>query len=196
VCDGVLPQDPLLRLAALLHDVGKPAAARPHPERPGENTFHAHEAVGAEACDRIARRLKLSNEERERLCHLVALHMFELEGWSAPGLRRFLRRAGREHLDALFALRAADLEAKEQGVEQRPLLAALRQRLDGIVAERPPERAAELAVSGRDVMERLGIGPGPRVGQILRALLERVTDEPALNDRDRLLAIVDELAAG
>jgi tRNA nucleotidyltransferase (CCA-adding enzyme) len=192
VCDGV-PPDPLLRLAALLHDVGKPPAARPHPERAGENTFHGHEALGAELCDAIARRLKLANDQRQRLCHLVGQHMFEVTGWSAAGLRRFLRRVGREHLDDLFALRTADLRVKEQAEERLPQLDELRRRLDAIAAERPPLRAEELAVDGHALMEHLGIGPGRRVGEILRALLERVIDDPSLNERERLLALASAL---
>ncbi len=150
-CDGV-PADPILRLAALLHDIGKPVTAAPHATREGENAFHAHEHEGAQLCDAIARRLKLSNEERERLCHLVAHHMIQLEGWSSPGLRRLLRRVGLEHLDDLFALRAADLGGRPEAETRLAQLAELRRRLDGLAQERPALDTRDFFIDGKAVM--------------------------------------------
>jgi tRNA nucleotidyltransferase (CCA-adding enzyme) len=193
VCDGVRP-DPILRLAALLHDVGKPVTVEPHATREGENAFHQHEKVGADLCDAIARRLRLSNEQRERLCHLVAHHLIQTSGWTAPGLRRFLRRVGTVALDDLFELRAADLEGRPDADRRLFELGALRKRLEEIKTERAPLQVSDLAIGGAEVMARLGIQPGRQVGEILRALMERVLEDPALNEADALLAIVDEMA--
>jgi tRNA nucleotidyltransferase (CCA-adding enzyme) len=192
VCDAV-QGDAELRLAALLHDVGKPATAAPHPERAGELTFHGHEQQGARLCQSICRRLRLSNAQRERVCHLVSQHSFPLEGYKPPGLRRFLRRVGPEHLEDLLRLKEADIRVKNDARRRLELLDTLRQQLRQVAAEKPPMRTSELAISGRDVMQRLGIAGGPRVGQVLRALLEQVTEEPALNQPETLLRMVDEL---
>jgi hypothetical protein len=127
--------------------------------------------------------------------HLVAEHMFPLEGWTAPGVRRFVRRVGGDRLDDLFALRAADLAGRPEAEARLAQLAALRERVREVRESRPPLDTASLAIDGDQVMARLGIEPGRRVGEILRALLERVLEEPSLNEPERLLAIVDELGA-
>jgi tRNA nucleotidyltransferase/poly(A) polymerase len=193
-CDAAAPGDPVLRLAVLLHDIGKPETATPHAEREGENAFLRHEEASARGCEAIALRLRLSSADRERTVQLVANHMFPLEGWSSPGLRRFLRRVGEDRLDELFALRAADLSVRPDGEERLRQLAALRERLRVVGAARPPLQASALAIDGKQVMARLAIGPGPRVGEILRALLERVIEEPELNTVERLLELCDGLA--
>lgn len=187
--------DPILRLAVLLHDVGKPGTTAPHEKREGENTFHGHHEVGARICEQICDRLRLSREQSERICRLVRHHNFPLEGWTDAGLRRFVRRVGRESLDDLFTLRRADLAGRD-GPDQRPGLEALRERIDALLRQEPPLEPRELAVDGRALMRRLGIPPGPAVGQILRALMERVLDDPDLNSEEQLLALADEIAAG
>ena len=192
VCDLVPPGDAILRLAALLHDVGKPTTVAPHPDRPGESTFHGHEKVGEELCRGVARRLRLSNEQSDRLCHLVRHHNFALEGWRAAGLRRFARRVGPDHLEDLRALRAADLRGRD-GPDQLPLLEAMWSRLEEVLRAQPALSARQLAVDGNRIMSHLGIPPGPRVGQIIRQLLERVLDDPTLNTEERLLEIADEI---
>ncbi len=194
VCDAVRPE-PVLRLAALLHDVGKPLTAAPHPSREGESTFHGHERAGARLCEAIGRRLCLSNAQRERLVRLVAHHMVPTNGWTAAGLRRYLCRLGETPLDELFELRAADLQGRPQAAERLRELEEVRLQLQRLREEGGPLRVADLAIGGREVMERLGIGTGPRVGELLRALLERVLDDPALNERETLLGLLDEMAA-
>ncbi len=194
-CDAAPAADPILRLAVLLHDIGKPETATPHEEREGENAFLRHEEASARACDAIAERLRLSGAERARIVHLVANHMFPLEGWSAPGLRRFLRRVGEASLDDLFALRAADLGVRPEAEARLGQLDALRSRLREVRAAAPALATSALAIDGKQVMARLAIPPGPRVGEILRALLERVLEAPELNTPERLLELCDELAA-
>jgi tRNA nucleotidyltransferase (CCA-adding enzyme) len=198
VCDGLGADDRILRLAGLLHDVGKVGTVAPAGEdRPDENTFHGHESEGARLVDEvIGPRLRLSNEDRGRVAHLVACHNFPLEGWTGAGRRRFLRRVGTGHLDALLALKAADLGAKPGAEERLARLARLREELEAEAAARPALETTHLAVDGRALMAHLDLPPGPRVGRLLRALLERVLEDPALNERERLLALAAEIAPG
>ena len=181
----------LVRFAALLHDVAKPRTAAPKEDSPSENTFYRHENVGADMADRICRRLKLANAERDTIVNLVGNHMFwYTPEWSDGTVRRFMSRVGVEHLDALFALRAGDVRARGQGEEPGVEIDELRARIADEIAKASALKITDLAVGGADVMEVLGCRPGPIIGEVLRALLERVLDDASLNTRDTLRALI------
>jgi tRNA nucleotidyltransferase (CCA-adding enzyme) len=185
----------LVRFAALLHDVAKPRTAAPKEDSPSENTFYRHESVGAAMADEICRRLKLSNSERESIVNLVGNHMFwYTPEWSDGTVRRFLSRIGVEHVDALFELRAGDVRARGQGEEPGPEIDELRARIADELTKASALKIGDLAVGGADVMEVLGCKPGPIIGEVLRALLERVLDDASLNERDTLRALIPEVA--
>jgi tRNA nucleotidyltransferase (CCA-adding enzyme) len=189
-------RDPVVRLGALLHDVGKPRAATPREDAPGEHSFFKHEIIGATMADDIAKRLRLSNRDRERVVNLVAQHMFYYQPeWSDGTVLRFLRRVGPENLDDLFALRAGDVAARGMGEDPEREIAELRTRAQAALAQQAALKVTDLAISGRDVMAVLACPPGPHVGQILALLLERVTDRPELNTPEGLRALVPEIAA-
>jgi len=190
VCDAT-PNDAVLRLAGLLHDVGKPLVAKPRPDSPEENAFHGHEVEGQRLVLEIAARLKLSGAQRDKVAHLVRHHMVDVSLKGGPALRRLVRRVGTDALGALLDLRRADLGVRPQAAQAIEQLDRLVARLNEVVSEAPALEVNHLAISGRDVMQHLGCSPGPQVGTILRALVERVIEQPELNRRDRLLAIVD-----
>jgi tRNA nucleotidyltransferase (CCA-adding enzyme) len=193
-CTGDPPW--LVRFAALLHDVAKPRTAKPKEDSPSENTFFRHEHVGAAMSDEIGKRLKLSNQERETIVNLVGNHMFwYTPEWSDGTVRRFISRVGVEHLDGLFALRAGDVRARGQGEEPGTEIDELKQRVEHELANAAALKITDLAVGGGDVMQVLGCKPGPIIGDVLRALLERVLDDASLNDRDKLRALIPEVAA-
>ena len=186
--------DPSVRLAALLHDVGKPATIAPH-ANPGEFSFHGHEAVGAEMAGSILRDLKFSNEEIARTVGLIANHgLFIRATWEGAGIRRFIRKVGAENIPALFALRAADLAGGHTDADAPAALAALRGLVDAEMAKARPLAVTDLALSGAAIIAVLGCKPGPVVGQVQRALLERVLDDPDLNTVDTLTGLVREVA--
>lgn len=181
----------LTRFAALLHDVAKPRTAAPKEDSPAENTFYRHEHVGADMADQICRRLKMANAERETIVNLVGNHMFwYTPEWSDGTVRRFISRVGVEHLDALFALRAGDVRARGQGEEPGSEIDELRARVQDELAKASALKITDLAVGGGDVMEVLACKPGPIIGDVLRALLERVLDDASLNERDTLRALI------
>lgn len=189
-CDAVPRSRPLLRLAALLHDVGKPAVRE---ETPDGVRFPRHAEAGAALARTLMKRIKCSNAETDLVTHLVAQHA-DLPSADAPGpeIRRWLRRVGPEHVPDLLRLRIADARARF-GAEAavRTELAAFARRARAELRTRPPLSIGDLAIGGAE-LRALGIPPGPRYGEILRELLERVTDDPSLNRRERLEGMATE----
>jgi len=186
-CEG----DPPLRIAALLHDVGKPRT-RQRSEKTGDFTFYDHENVGAEMAGPILERLRFSNEERERIVTLVQNHLVcYSDDWSDAAVRRWVRRVTRERVQDLYALNRADVLGKGRNVTpDLEALEKLKTRVAGVLAAKDALSVRELRVDGNDVMRELGIKPSRRVGEVLEVLLERVVEEPTLNDRETLLAMI------
>ena len=186
--DAAPASRPVVRLAALLHDVGKPATF-------ADGRFVGHDAVGAELATAILRRLRVPRETSARVVELVRWHMFGYEaGWSDAAVRRFIRKVGADTIDDLLALRAADDAGS--GLDGRdPSLDELRRRIaDQLAAEVALDRGA-LAIDGHDLIAELGLAPGPRLGRVLDELLERVVAEPSLNDRATLLLLAQSALA-
>jgi tRNA nucleotidyltransferase (CCA-adding enzyme) len=190
------PAEPILRLAALLHDVGKPSTQTPQPDAPGEFGFFKHESVGAEMVEEIADRLRLSRAETELLVALVAHHMFfYTPEWTDGTVRRFVNRVQPERIPLLFSLREADIVSRGRGEDRECETRELRARIARVAAEDAALRVKDLEVNGADVMRVLGVGPGPEVGRVLNRLLERVLDDPALNQKETLERLIPEVAA-
>ena len=188
--------DPIRRLGALLHDVGKPRARQPREGAPGEFSFFQHEYVGAQMAEEICRRLKLANAERERVVGIVRNHMFFYSAdWTDGTVRRFVRRVGgNAALDDLFALRAGDVTGRGFGEDPEREIAELRARVAVVAAEDAVMKVTDLAIDGGDVMQVLRVPPGRIIGEVLEKLLERVIDDPALNEREKLEALAAEIA--
>ena len=192
--DAAPPDNEVVRWAALAHDLGKPVTRAVKED--GESSFHGHPQAGAEIAEAMLDRLRLPRVTEERIVHLVREHLFEYRPeWTDAAVRRFVRRVGPDALEDLFTLRAADAAGtREDGAPDLSNLAALKARIASVMSAKPPLSARELVVNGHDLMSALSIPPGPRVGAILDALLERVLDDPALNEPDLLLALARELA--
>ncbi|HKU43165.1 MAG TPA: HD domain-containing protein [Polyangiales bacterium] len=194
-CLDASPARPLQRMAALLHDLGKPRT-RALSEKTSDYTFYNHESVGADLADVWLREYRFSNEERSKIVHLVRHHLICYSNeWTDAAVRRFVRRVGPEHVDALLELGRADALGKGRPVDDElAALEELRARIADSVAKGAAFGTRDLAIDGRDVMLKLGIRPGPRVGQVLENLLERVLERPELNERDTLLGMVESCA--
>jgi tRNA nucleotidyltransferase (CCA-adding enzyme) len=183
--------DAIVRLGALLHDVGKPRARQPREGAPGEYSFFNHEYVGKDMADAICRRWKLSTADRARVVAMVEHHMFfYTPEWTDGTVRRFARRVGNETLEALFALREGDVVGRGFGEDPERELGELKRRLADVAAADAALRVTDLAINGQDVMRALDIPPGREIGEILERLLELVLDDPSLNARDKLLALL------
>ena len=177
---------PIVRLAALVHDIGKPATQ-------ADGHFYGHEIVGAEMARTLLDRLHEPRIVTERVSHLVRNHMFKYEpSWSDSAVRRFIGKITVDALDELFALREADnvgsgLEPAADGLEE------LRGRVAAELSAGPALDRSALAIDGNDLIVEFGLEPGPRLGRILDALVERVIEDPALNDEPALILLARDL---
>ncbi len=164
-------------------------------EKTNDYTFYNHEQVGAGMAEVWLKRYRFSNEQCERVVHLVRQHLIcYSQDWSDGAVRRFVRRVGTANVDDLLDLGRADALAKGRPVEQElAALEELRERIARAAEQGAALGTRDLAIDGSDVMARLGCRPGPIIGRVLEALLQRVLDAPELNERDALLALVDEL---
>lgn len=186
--------DEVHRIAGLLHDLGKPAT-RELSDKTGDYTFYNHEQVGARLADRWLRRYRFSNQERERVVHLVRHHLVCYSSeWSDAAVRRFIKRVGPDHVADLLQLARADALGKGRPVdEELAALEELRARITTLSSAGAAFGIRELAISGHDLIETLHMPQSRRIGETLEALLERVLEDPALNQRDRLLTLAAEL---
>jgi putative nucleotidyltransferase with HDIG domain len=196
-CDEAPRDNLVVRWAALLHDLGKvdkkQTVEDKEAEGPGEKVvFYGHETVSAEMAGRILARLRYSTDFIRDCVALVANHMFFFSpDWNPATVRRFIRRVGAERLDDLFLLREADSRSRSRNQEIDRLEELRRRVEDELDAERA-FRICDLAIDGSDVMSVLGLKEGVEVGRILKEIFELVTDEPSLNDREKLLDLLRE----
>jgi tRNA nucleotidyltransferase (CCA-adding enzyme) len=169
-------------MAALLHDIGKPRALPTALGIP-------HQTIGAEMTEEITTRLRFSNEERAYITALVRHHVIRYaDSWTDGDVRRWIRGVGVPLLKDIFRLAIADLKGKGIDMEQEIAgLERLRERTDRLLAAGAVLSPKDLTLRGGDMMKALSLPPGPIVGEILQALVEIVTDEPADNTRERLL---------
>lgn len=175
--------DPLVRLSALLHDVGKPKTKRG--EYPTA-TFYMHEHVGSDMTVKIMKRLKFSSEEIQRVAHLVKHHMFyyNMGEITDAGVRRLIKRIGIENIDDIIALRIGDRIGSGVQKDMPYKLIELLKRIEEV--QKDPIDTRMLEIDGHDLMKLLKIKPGPQIGEILNALLEEILDDPAKNTREYL----------
>jgi len=183
--DAASAARPVVRLAALLHDVGKPATF-------ADGHFVGHDAVGADLAGAFLDRLRSPRAVRDRVVELVRHHMFSYEStWSDAAVRRFIGKMatiGDGALDELLELREADNLGSGLPAEAG-LLGELRARVAAeLKAELVLDRGG-LAVDGDDLIAELGLTQGPLLGRIIEGLLERVIADPALNERPTLLLL-------
>ncbi len=183
--------DPLVKLAALIHDIGKPDTV--HTTRDGNVTFYGHDIAGERLAKTVAQRLKLSKKETEKLTGLVRWHMFTVDTIQTDSaIRRFIKNVGLENIDNMIDLRIADRlgGGTETAVSWR--MKEFRERIKQVLKK--PFTISDLKVSGNDVMKILNIKPGPKVGEVLEKLFKEVLEDSKKNSRDYLLSRIKEFA--
>jgi len=186
--DAAPADRPVLRLAALVHDIAKPATL-------ADGRFLGHDTAGAAMAEELLRRLHYPKAAVERVARLVRHHMFSTDpAASDAAIRRFIMRIGQAALDELLDLRAVDNVGSGRDPDAGGLADLRRRIAEQLAAEVALDRG-DLAIDGNDLIAELGLAPGPRLGRLLDDLLERVVADPQLNDRPTLLLLARQLAA-
>jgi len=201
-CDGAPQYNYIVRIAALLHDSGKvitrKVSLEENPENKNEKIeiihFWKHEIYSEKIARTVLTRLKFSNLEIDKICHLIKEHMFYYESsWSDAAVRRFIVRIGKENFDDLFELRIADNYGKncEMPDINSPVIQnilELKERIKKIENEHSALSLKDLKVNGKDLIEA-GLKPGKKLGLILNELFQTVLDDPEMNDRGKLIRL-------
>lgn len=201
-CDGAPKDNLIVRLAALFHDIGKVDARQVKIEKDSQGNkyqiinFFNHENYSYKKTEIILKRLKFSNEIIKNTLHLILNHMFHYEpNWSNAAIRRFIMRVGIENFDNLFDLRIADAYGKNNcppqlsGTPWSDNLIELKNRIHEEITKNNALSLKDLKINGQDLIG-LGIPKGKIIGVILNELFETVTDDPLMNDKEKLLNIV------
>jgi poly(A) polymerase len=183
---GIASPDLILRIAALLHDIGKPQTRRI--EGGGVVTFHHHDVVGAKLAGRRLKQLRFDKETIGAVSTLIELHLrffgYSEGVWTDSAVRRYVRDAG-PLLERLHILTRADVTTRNVRKADRLSFAYddLEERIaaiaeaEGIAAVRPD-------LDGEQIMRLLGLSPGPAVGQAYRFLLDLRLDEGPLGEEE------------
>ncbi len=191
-CDAAPRREPLIRLSALLHDIGKVSAKGGGDD--GEATFYNHEVIGARMVRRIMKRLKYSNDEIARVNNLVINHMFHYTSeWTDGAVRRFMRKVGVDNINDLVTLRIADRKGNGSRDGLPKPIQILQSRIARAIEEENAITVRDLQINGNDLMSRFNLQPGPVIGLVLNDLLEVVLDDPEVNTNEQLMELAETI---
>lgn len=181
-----------LMFAALFHDAGKPRTVGFDAVKQ-QVTFYGHQIVSKHIARKWMKTYKVETigVDPDLVTNLVENHMFETKSFfSDKSIRRFIRKVGPDHIVKLLDLRIADKKGGRFPTKLREIM-KLKERVIGELSRKPPLGPKDLAVTGHDLMA-IGIPAGPRMGEIIKALVERVVDDPEYNTKEQLLDWVKE----
>ena len=211
-----------VRIAALLHDVGK---SRTRVRRGGIWTFYGHDVVGAHMSGELLTRLHFPSQLIARIATLVRWHLFsyklrrddqykqelaalgedpnqkdiedseDMQETTDSSIRRLIRNVGEENIQDLVRVRICDRIATGVPKAVPYRLRHFQFRVEKILREGEATNVKMLALRGGDLLEYLQMSPGPRVGHVLNALLEEVLDDPKKNTKEYLLSRAKQLSA-
>ena len=184
-------KDQLVRLAALLHDIGKADTVQTAPD--GNVTFYQHDVMGGAIALKIAKRFNLSKKQTDKLYGLVRWHMFTVSEYQTDAaIRRFIKNVGLENIEDILALRVGDRLGGGTQRETSWRMEKFQERIKQVLKK--PFSISDLKVNGNDVMEVLNLKPGPKVGEILQRLFEEVLEDSSKNNKEYLLEKIKQLA--
>ena len=193
VCEKT--KDPDVRMAALLHDVGKPASqwfdsdGNAHYYK-SEAEGQQHAEVGADMARDLLIRLRYPSERIDRITHLVRNHMFT-PFQSESGARRFINRVGDEYADDLLTIRWADNGGKFKGNPDDISVDLQQQFVDRVRQAKQPTAKDQLAINGHDLIA-VGIKSGPEMGRLFDYLVDQVLKHPDINTREQLIDMAQQ----
>ncbi len=179
-----------VRLAAFLHDIGKPKAKRGKGEFA---TFYGHEYIGAKITKTIMERLKFPKKITDKTVLLVKNHMFyyNVEEVGEKGVRKVITKVGLDNINDLIDVRIGDRLGSGVAKAIPYKLRHFKYMVEKV--SKDPLSVKQLKINGNDLIKELAIKPGPIIGNILDVLLAEVIDEPKLNSKEKLLKRVEEL---
>lgn len=185
------------RIAALLHDVAKPATRGAEKNAKNDEwTFYGHDVVGGRMAAAILTRLHFPAATVEKIATLIRWHLFKYdpdEGITDSSIRRLIRNVGSDRMDDLVRLRICDRMGMGVPKALSYRLRHFQFRVERILREEEAPSVKKLKINGDDVMNILGIKPGIRIGRILEVLLQEVMDDPTKGARELLLARLKEV---
>ena len=185
-------ENPVVKFATLIHDVGKPQAQSTDQE--GLVIFHNHEVVGARIAAKICERLRFSKKDTEKIVSLIRWHMFSVnENLTDAGVRRFIRRIGVGNVKDMMDLRVGDRLGGGTQTAESWRLKLFKEKIEEQLKP-APFSINDLAIDGSDIMNLLQIKPGPKVGEILQKLFEEIDEDLSKNNKEYLLDRIKDLA--
>ncbi|MAQ77006.1 hypothetical protein CL684_00540 [Candidatus Campbellbacteria bacterium] len=176
-----------VKLAALFHDIGKPATRRKANGRGSKEwTFYGHEVVGARMARDIMQRLKFPKDTIEKVYKLVRYHMFfsDPDAITLSAVRRMVKNVGKDMIWDLMDLRTCDRIGTGRPKEKPYRLRKYHAMIEEVI--RDPISVGMLKINGDIMIGEMGLHPGPKMGWVLHALLEEVLDDPTRNTREYL----------
>jgi putative nucleotidyltransferase with HDIG domain len=177
-------EDPLVRFATLLHDIGKPKVSGRDEE--GYVIFHNHEVAGARIAEKICDRLKFSKKEKDKIINLIRWHMFSVnENQTDAAVRRFIRKIGVDNVKDMMDLRVADRLGGGTQTAESWRLKLFKEKIEEQLKP-APFSINDMVVDGNDVMRILKIKPGPAIGKMLNELFAEVDEDLSKNTREYL----------
>lgn len=178
-----------VRLAALFHDIGKPATFTQDAD--GVGHFYGHHLKGQEMTRSSLERLKYDNKTIEDVTTLVGAHMTRFARLRDANLKKLISQVGKDNLTDLYDLQKADILGSAPPFDFSSL-DKMQTEIEQTLSENLPLTIHDLAINGQDLIE-IGISPGPAMGKLLQHLLEVVLEDPQKNDRTTLLQLSIEL---
>lgn len=176
-----------LRLAALLHDIDKPNCLTIDDQ--GEGHCYGHASSGCETARKVLTRLNFDRKTINAVCALVKEHMNCFENVSELSIKRLIRRVGPGNLDNLFELQLADIDGSGRSGRDSAWITTVRNKCWEVLSRREPLTTHDLDISGYDLM-MMGYDAGEPIGEALDYLLDKVVDNPALNNKKTLLELL------
>jgi len=178
------PRKLTIRLAALVHDLGKPATRQ---LVEGGATFYGHDKLGKKLAGSMLKRLRYSNDIIDQVETLVDKHMFS-EKAGDKGIRRLISNVGQDLIFDLISLRRADTIAQGMG-QTTESIDDFETKIKSEINKKQPFGLADLALNGNDLKEKFELEEGVLIGQVLNYLLDMVLDDPQANTKDELLTL-------
>ncbi|MCL2397976.1 MAG: CCA tRNA nucleotidyltransferase [Defluviitaleaceae bacterium] len=185
------PPDLTMRLAALFHDVGKFATKTT--DEKGIHHFHGHAKVSHQIAEKTLKKWRFDNNTIQRTLCIVSHHHADTQP-DRRLLKRLINKLGADAVIDILTFQAADNSAKSQLARDTKLKQVLeaKELLEDIISSDEPIKITDLTITGQDIMRELNIGPSAAVGQHLARLMAAVIDNPKLNTREDLIALLHE----